>query len=136
MQGEVFRGHGLEHGNLGHWRGLHAPRGRKNPGVSRSKVAWVTGLCRGWSGCRGWVGTPSQGLGVQGCACTLPTLPFPGEPPNIWVPRPQGSLTGRLPAVWSAFAAGRGHSPSTDALASACSGKYGLSGPRALGEHV
>ena len=94
MQGEVFRGHGLEHGDLRHWRGLHAPRGRKNPGVSRSKVAWVTGLCRGWSGCRGWVGRPSQGVGLQGWACTLPTLPFPGEPPNIWVPRPQGSLTG------------------------------------------
>ena len=110
-------------------------------GKEESWGVWVKGgmddrALQGWSGCRRWVGRPSLGVGLQGWACTLPTLPFLGEPRDIWVPRPQGSLTGRLLAVRSAFAAGRGHSPSTDALASACSEKYGLSGPRALGEHV
>lgn len=92
----------------------------------------------GWQGSAGGeVGTeggwqcPARVVGLLGWARTLPALPFPRQP--LWVPRPQGSLAGRprLPAMWFAFASGRGHPPPTDALVSACGGtEAGLSGPR------
>ena len=86
------------------------------------------------------MGRPSQGGGFAGLGMHPSNFAFPwGTTQHVGL---QASgipdwLTGRLPAVWFAFAASRGHSPSTDALASACSGnKDGLSGPHALGEHI
>ena len=45
--------------------GASRSKGKENS-WSSAKVAWVTGLCRGWSGCRGCVGRPSQGGGFAG----------------------------------------------------------------------
>ena len=127
---------------LGSWIGAGL---RALAGASRSK-----GKENSWSVCKGGMGDRAvQGVEwVQrvrgeaqpgGWVCRAGYAPFQ-LCPSLGNHPMSGSpdwLTGRLPAVWFAFAAGRGHSPSTDALASACSGnKDGLSGPHALGEHV
>lgn len=94
---------------LGSWIGAWGFRALAGASCSKGKEeSWGVQI-KGGMGDRAlqgveWVqrvGRLSQGLGVQGCACTLPTLPFPlgNNHPTSGSPGPQGSLTGRLPAV-------------------------------------